>query len=212
MLGITTLAITLFLPHLRQRRWVAGVLSRAFLRGARIPFTVHGLPLLPRVPCVVVANHASYIDGIIAVAALPPDFAFVIKKEMMKVPLASLLLRRLGSEFVERFNRHEGASDARRVLKLAATGQSLFVFPEGTFDQHRRIGKFHGGAFTIAGRSGMPVVVAALHGTRDLLPPGRLIIYRRPVRVEFLATLAARDARLHSRELIASAVGEPLEL
>jgi 1-acyl-sn-glycerol-3-phosphate acyltransferase len=212
VLGMSTLAINLFLPNVRKRRRVAGIFSRAFLRGACIPFTVHGLERLPHVPCVVVANHASYIDGIVAVAALPPEFAFVIKKEMVKVPLASLLLRRLGSEFVERFNRHEGASDTRRVLKLAATGQSLVFFPEGTFDQHRRIGKFHGGAFTIADRSGMPVVVAALHGTRDLLPPGGLMIYHRPVRVEILTTLPAKDARLQSRELIAAAVGEPLEV
>jgi 1-acyl-sn-glycerol-3-phosphate acyltransferase len=212
VLGMTTLSINLLLPSVRKRRWVAGVFSRAFLRGACIPFTVHGLERLPNVPCVVVANHASYIDGIIAAAALPPDFAFVIKKEMVRVPLASLLLRRLGSEFVERFKRHEGASDARRMLKLATTGQSLVFFPEGTFDERRRIGKFQGGAFTIADRSGMPVVVAALHGTRDLLPPGGLMMYHRPVRVEILTTLPAKDARLKSRELIAAAVGEPLEV
>ena len=75
---------------------------------AGIPFAVEGLERLPQVPCVVVANHASYIDGIVAAAALPPDFAFVIKKEMVRVPLAGLLLRRLGSQFVERFDRHKG--------------------------------------------------------------------------------------------------------
>ncbi len=207
---MTTLTINLFLPSLRQRRAVAGAFSRAFLRGAGIPFTVRGIEKLPQVPCVVVANHASYIDGIIAVAALPPDFAFVIKKEMVNVPIASLLLRRLGSEFVERSNRHEGAADARRVLRLAATGQSLVFFPEGTFDERRQIGKFIGGAFTIAERSSMPVVAVAMLGTRDVLPPGGLMIYRRPIRVEVLETLDASGARLRSRELIAQAVGEPL--
>jgi 1-acyl-sn-glycerol-3-phosphate acyltransferase len=159
---------------------------------------------------VVVANHASYIDGIIAIAALPPDFAFVIKREMVRVPLAGLLLRRLGSEFVERFNRHQGASDARRVLRVAATGQSLVFFPEGTFDARRGIRKFMGGAFATAQRSNMPVVALAIHGTRELLPPGGLMIYRRPIRVEILAVLDAKDARQRSRELIAQAVGEPL--
>ena len=128
-LGLTVLAVNLFLPSLRRRRLVAGVFSRAFLRAAGIPFSVEGLHRLPQAPCVVVANHASYIDGLVAAAALPPDFAFVIKKEMVRVPLAGLLLRRLGSQFVERFNRHKGGVDARRVLKLAATGQSLVFFP-----------------------------------------------------------------------------------
>src|SRR6202034_574735 len=111
--------------------------ARTFLRMAGIHLCIEGREHLPQEPCVVVANHSSYIDGIVAVAALPPDFAFVIKKEMVRVPLAGFLLRRLGSEFVERFDRHKGASDARRVLRLAATGQSLVFFPEGTFNEIR---------------------------------------------------------------------------
>ena len=209
-LGLTVLGVNLFLPSLRRRRLVAGVASRAFLHGAGIPFTVQGLDRLPQVPCVVVANHSSYIDGLVAAAALPPDFAFVIKKEMVHVPLAGLLLRGLGSQFVERFDRHKGAIDARRVLKLAATGQSLVFFPEGTFDEIRQIGKFHGGAFATAARSDMPVVAVAIHGTRAVLPSGGLRVHRLPIRVEILEVLSASDARQRSRELIAQAVGEPL--
>src|SRR5450631_3044133 len=209
-MGLTVLVVNLFLPSLRRRRLMAGAFSRAFLRAAGIPFAVDGLVRLPQVPCVVVANHASYIDGLVAAAALPPDFAFVIKKEMVRVPLAGLLLRRLGSQFVERFNRHKGATDARRVLKLAATGQSLMFFPEGTFDETRRIGKFLGGAFTTAARAEMPVVAVAIHGTRAVMPPGGLSIHRLPIRVEVLAVLRADEARLKSHELIAAAVGDPL--
>ena len=210
VLGLTVLVINLFLPSLRRRRLMAGMASRAFLRAAGVPFTVEGLNRLPKVPCVVVANHASYIDGLVAAAALPPDFAFVIKKEMVRVPLAGLLLRRLGSQFVERFNRHKGGVNARRVLKLAATGQSLVFFPEGTFNETRQIGKFLGGAFATATRSDMPVVAMAIHGTRAVLPPGSLTVTRLPIRVEILEVLAAGEARQHSRELIARAVGEPL--
>jgi 1-acyl-sn-glycerol-3-phosphate acyltransferase len=209
-LGLTVLAINLFLPNLRHRRVVAGTVGRLFLRVSGIPFTVEGLERLPDTPCVVVANHASYIDAIAIVAALPPEFAFVIKKEMVRVPLAGLLLRRLGSQFVERFDRHKGATDARRVLRLAATGQSLMFFPEGTFDETRQIGKFLGGAFTIAARAQIPVVAVAIHGTRSVMPPGGIAIHRRPIRVEILAVLAAGEARLKSRELIANSVGDPL--
>src|ERR1700678_4025745 len=210
VLGLAVVVISLLLRSLRGRRLVAGVASRVFLRAAGVPFTVEGLNRLPKVPCVVVANHASYLDGLVAAAALPPDFAFVIKKEMVRVPVASMLLRRLGSEFVERHDRHKGAVDARRVLKLAATGQSLVVFPEGTFTEIRQIGKFLGGAFTTAARSDMPVVAMAIHGTRAVLPPGGLAVHRLPIRVEILEVLAANEARQRSRELIARAVGEPL--
>jgi 1-acyl-sn-glycerol-3-phosphate acyltransferase len=211
VLGLTVLVISLFLPGLRRRRRVARVFARAFFRLIGVPLSVEGDELLPRMPCVVVANHASYIDGIVAVAALPADFAFVIKKEMVKVPLAGMLLRHLGSEFVERFDRHKGATDTRRVLRLAGSGQSLVFFPEGTFTQVRGIGKFLGGAFTIAARSSMPIVAVAIHGTREMFPPARAFFHRVPIRFQILEVMPPEGARERSRRLIASAVGDPLE-
>ena len=209
-LSLITLAVNLFLPGLKGRRRVAGAFSRWFFGIAGIPLRIEGLDRLPEAPCVVVANHASYIDGIVAAAALPPDFAFVIKREMVRVPLAGLLLRRLGSAFVERFDRHKGGSDTRRVWKLAATGQSLVFFPEGTFDATRQVGRFLGGAFATAERAGMPVVAVAIHGTREVLPTGSLMIHRSPIRFQVLGVMSPDGARQKSRELIAAAVGEPL--
>ena len=209
-LGMAALTVSLFLPNLRARRQAAGAFSRAFLQAAGIPLRVQGMEQLPRVPCVVVANHASYIDGIVAAAALPPEFAFVIKKEMARVPLASLLLRGVGSAFVERFDRHKGGSDTRRVWKLAARGQSLVFFPEGTFDSNRQVRRFLGGAFATAQRSNLPVVAAAIHGARDVLPPGGIRVHRRALRFEILEVLDPEGARERSRQLIAAAVGEPL--
>jgi len=209
-LGLFTLTVNLFLPSLKGRRRVAGAFSRWFFGIAGIPLKIEGLDRLPDSPCVVVANHASYIDGIVAAAALPPDFAFVIKREMVRVPLASLLLRRLGSAFVERFDRHKGGSDTRRVWKLAAAGQSLVFFPEGTFDATRQVGRFLVGAFATAERASMPIVAVAIHGTRDVLPTGTLMLRRKPIRFEVLEVMAPDGARQRSREVIATAVGEPL--
>ena len=209
-LSLFALTINLFLPGLQGRRRVAGALSRWFFGVAGIPLRIEGMDRLPDTPCVVVANHASYIDGIVAAAALPPDFAFVIKREMVRVPLASLLLRRLGSAFVDRFDRHKGGSDTRRVWKLAATGQSLVFFPEGTFDATRQVGKFLGGAFATAQRASMPIVAVAIHGTREVLPAGTLMLRRKPIRFEVLGVMAPDGARQRSRELIAAAIGEPL--
>ena len=210
VLAVTALAVNLFVPGLRRRRVGASAFARLFLTGVGIRLTVAGTDRLPSTPCVIVANHASYLDGVVACAGLPPDFAFVIKKEMVQVPLAGLMLRRLGSEFVERFDRRQGASDARRVLKTASTGQSLVFFPEGTFTEVRQIGHFLRGAFATAARANMPVVAVAIHGTREVLPAGTVLMLRRPIKIEILETLVGSEARAQSRELIARAVGEPL--
>ena len=217
-MAVCVLILNLFVPGVRNRRRIARRSSRFFLKAIRIPFQVNGLERLPSTPCVVVANHASYLDGLVVAAALPPEFAFVIKKEMARVPVVSILFTRLGAEFVERHDRHKGAVDARRVLKTAANGQSIVFFPEGTFTEHRAIGKFHGGAFATAARNKMPVVALAVHGTRDAMPSGTLMMRRVPIRVEVLAIfdsdevspVSANEVRLMTRSLIAAAVGEQL--
>jgi 1-acyl-sn-glycerol-3-phosphate acyltransferase len=84
------------------------------------------------------------------------------------------------------------------------------IFPEGTFHAARQINKFLGGAFTIATRSGMPVVAVAIHGTREVLPPESAFMFRRPIRFQILATIPPEGARERSRQMIAAAVGEPL--
>ena len=120
--ALTALLAVLLLPTLGARRGTARIAARTFFLLAGMPLRLRGLENLPPGQSVVVANHASYLDGVVMTAALPPRFGFVIKREMNDVPVAGLLLRRIGSEFVERFNRHKGGTDARRVLRTAASG------------------------------------------------------------------------------------------
>jgi 1-acyl-sn-glycerol-3-phosphate acyltransferase len=183
-----------------------------------MPVRLTGRENLPAGQCIVVANHASYLDGVVMTAALPARFGFVVKREMNDVPLAGLLLRRIGTEFVERFNRHKGGTDARRVLRTASSGHSLVFFPEGTFTPEVGLGKFHSGAFAIAARAACPVVPAVILGTRRNMPATRVFprpglievrfgpaIVATPVGDEDL-TLKLRDA---SRAAILSELGEP---
>ncbi|HTW38159.1 MAG TPA: lysophospholipid acyltransferase family protein [Steroidobacteraceae bacterium] len=190
-LGTAALIAVLALPGVGRRRVIARGAARAFLRMAGMRLEVRGLDRLPAGQCVVVANHASYLDGLVLTAALPPRFGFVIKREMARVPLAAALLQRIGAEFVERFDRNKGAADARRVLRKATTGQSLVFFPEGTFSSQPGLLKFHAGAFLAAARAGCPVVPAAVRGTREALPPGRAVPRATPISVELLSAVAA---------------------
>src|SRR5262245_55268495 len=116
VLGLSTLA-SMALPGLERRRGVARAMSRALLRFTGMPLVVRSAERIPEGQCVIVSNHASYLDGLVFTAALPPRFGFVIKREMAEVPMAGTLLKRLGHEFVERFNRNRGGVDARRVLR-----------------------------------------------------------------------------------------------
>jgi 1-acyl-sn-glycerol-3-phosphate acyltransferase len=217
VLGLCTLLALLLLPGIQRRRKFARAISRVFLNLAAMPITVVNPGRLPSTQCVVVANHASYLDGVVFSAVLPPHFGFVIKREMNSVPLAGLLLRRLGSEFVERFNRNRGAADARRVLRNATNGHSLVFFPEGTFTRTPGLLKFHTGAFVIAVRAGCPIVPAVIRGTRHALSPqgglpraGQIeITILPPIQPPAASATAASELRDRARAAILSELGEP---
>lgn len=189
VLGVLALLGVLLLPGLAARRAFAGKMARLMLGAAGMRLKVSGLAHLPAGPCVVVANHCSYLDGPVVKAALPTRFSFVIKKEMDRVPLASFLLRRIGSEFVDRTDRNQGAADARRLLRSASRGQSLVFFPEGTFGDQPGLLKFHSGAFAVAARSQLTVVPCVIRGTRALLPSSRMLLRPGVIEVELLAPL-----------------------
>lgn len=218
VMGVVALIAALLLPGVDRRRAAARAGARAFLWVAGMPLSVRGLERLPTDQCVVVANHASYLDGLVFTAALPSRFSFVIKREMSAVPLAGLFLRRIGSEFVERFDRNRGAADARRLLRNAASGHSLVFFPEGTFTRAPGLLKFHTGAFVTAARAGCPVIPAVVRGTRSALPPSGGLPRPGRIEVDLLPPIhpqpEADDAssaalRDRARQAILLALGEP---
>lgn len=219
VLGLVAFLLVMLVPGLGIRRGIAHLTARSFFFCAGIPVRLLDEHQLPAGPCVVVANHASYLDGIVLKGALPGRFGFVIAKEFSRLPFAGLLLRRIGSQFVDRFNHHSGAMDARRLMKAADAGQALVLFPEGTFVSQPGLGKFHTGAFVIAARAGLPVVPIAIRGTRNILSSGRFLPHPGRIEIQVLAQIAAPAGldptaiatmtREQARSNILAALGEP---
>src|SRR5207248_163488 len=80
--GVAALVLLALLPGVARRRAAARAAARAFLRLAGMPLRVKFLARLPPGQCVVVCNHASYLDGIVLAAAPPPRFGFVVQREV----------------------------------------------------------------------------------------------------------------------------------
>ena len=179
--ALLLLAVT---PGRGTRRRITRWFARVFFVSIGSPISVDGATLLPQGPCVVVANHASYLDGIILTAALPARFTFVIKEEMLGFPFAGFLLRRIGSEFVSREDGRQKNRVTRRLFKAAESGDALAFFPEGTFNATPGLRRFQPGAFGMAWRAGLPVVPVVIFGSRAKLPanvwlpvPGPLSVF-----------------------------------
>lgn len=161
----------MLLPKMRWRWQMMRFAGRLLARGTATPLTVQGLGNLPGSdrPCVLVANHASYIDGYALITALPREFSFVAKVEFKEAFLISAFMHRVGTEFVERFDMRKGAADTRRLVQTAQRGRVLFFFPEGTFTRRPGLLPFHMGAFVTAAEADIPVVPIAIRGTRSIL-------------------------------------------
>ncbi|MDD5037522.1 MAG: AMP-binding protein [Methylococcaceae bacterium] len=162
------------LPSLAWR-WRIMRSSICLLRWAtRMKLTVQGVENLPEPgrPFVLVSNHASYLDAYVLIVTLPQPLSFVAKAELVRDPKLGEALRRIGTEFVERFDVEKGLGDMRRLSDILPRCPPLVFFAEGTFSRRPGLQPFHLGAFAAAQEAMVPVIPVALRGTRAILRDG----------------------------------------
>lgn len=134
-------------------------------------------------PAIFVVNHASYIDAAILFSVLPTSVRFVGKKELFSVPIIRTLMRKLKCLSVDRMDFSKGLEDTRQIEMALKSGDSISIFPEGTFGYSSGLRPFRLGAFKIAAEANVAVVPMGLNGTRfvlrdseKLMRPGKIIV------------------------------------
>lgn len=218
LLGALAWILAAGLPG-RRVRWTAmRAAARLLVRLSGTKLHVRGLEHLAGDKALILAgNHQSYLDAIVLTAVLPREVVFVAKAELANRFAARVLLSRLGVEFVERFDGSRAVADARRLADLAASGRSIFFFPEGTLRPMPGLLPFRMGAFLAAAENGLGVVPVTIRGTRSKLRGGTWFPRRGPVSVtlgpprcaegsDWQAAVALRD---DVRSDILARCGEP---
>lgn len=203
--------------------WAASRISaRLFARLSGTPLVVSGLENLPAgAPCVLVSNHASYLDGIVLAAVLPgggsKEFGFVAKRELLDSFIPRTYLRHIGTDFVERFDPQQGAAGVQQVAASLREGRCPIFFPEGTLARNPGLLPFRMGAFVLAAEAGVPVVPLAIRGTRSILRDGHWFPRRGAISVTLGAPIlpdgkdwaAAIRLRNAARAKVLHLCGEP---
>ena len=219
------------LPGLGARRRLTRAVARLMFRCAGLPLRAGGLDHLAawragqaggrsgrRLPgCLVAVNHASYLDGIALIAMLPPDFAIVAKRELDDSFLTRGMMRRLGTLLVERFDPVQSAGEVPKAAAALAGGESLVIFPEGTFKRAPGLRSFRLGGFLAAAQAGAAVFPAVLRGTRHVFRDDAAIFRRGTVELEVAPPIrpdgddwaAAIRLRDRVRAAILERCGEP---
>lgn len=200
-------------PTLPIRRFIGRHGVRLALTCIGVPLHVRGTGLLPGGAAIAVANHASYVDGIVLTAALPARFTFVVQDGAANWPYVGLMIKRMGVSFINRSNPREGATQTRALLRRVQDGESLAIFAEGTFEAGPGLLAFKNGAFLLAARAGVPVVPVGIRGTRRFYGDG----YRLPrwsrIEIEIGAPIPAShhpgELRDAARAAVLGLCGEP---
>ena len=174
-----------------KARKAFGFLCRAALFLAGLKARISGREFLAEAlrhaqagqPLVVVSNHASYLDVLVVAAVSPVPICFVAKSEVSAWPVVGTFIRKCRYLTVSRQDASQAAADSQGMGKRLESGETVHVFPEGTFTRHNGLRPFQMGAFKSAVESGCPVLPVTLVGTRKVLRDGSWLPRFHTVRV-----------------------------
>ena len=198
---------------------------RAMLFAAGISVRVVGGELLAEAlksePWIFAPNHSSYVDILVVVAYLPADVRYVVKGEVLEMPFFGMIARRSGQLAFNRSDPQARVRQAEEVNAALGRGESVAIYPEGTFTAQVGVRPFQLGAFKAAVDARRPICPVAVRGARQILRdgnylprPGRVTLTFGPLMEpnpeagdHWTEIVRLRDA---TRKTIAAHTGEPM--
>jgi 1-acyl-sn-glycerol-3-phosphate acyltransferase len=185
------------------RWWAQSVLAAA---GAKL--VIHGAEqLVPGEPHIFVSNHVSWFDVLALVVALP-QYSFVAKAELFKVPIFGAGARAVGTIPIERENRKAAFQAYDEAVARIRTGRNVVVYPEGTRGSSYALRPFKKGPFVLAIASGVPVIPTIIHGTIHVNPRGSLRARAGRIDIHLLDPVPTAEFSYDDRDLLTRTVYE----
>ena len=128
----------------------------------------------PKGPCVIVANHASYLDGILLSLLIPPDvFGRVVFWGYSPLFEQGFLKRLRNLMGVVSIDPDEALTGLRIGYHLLKEGKSLAVFPEGERSPSGKLQPFRPGTGYLLSACPVPVVPVGIIGAFQAYPRHR---------------------------------------
>lgn len=170
----TVVLCILYLPLLAAPRRVHQIGVRFWARGLLVLLAavcglrhrIEGADNMPRGPAIIAAKHQSAWETI-ALAGILNGPVFILKKELLAVPLIGWHFRKAGNIPVDRAT---GASALRSMIPRAqaavAAGHQVIVFPEGTRVAAGESRSYHPGVAALYARIEAPLIPVALDSGR----------------------------------------------
>ena len=128
---------------------------------------VKGLENIPdKGPVVIVANHVSYVDALVILAACRRPVQFVMDHHIFKTPVLGWAFRQMKAIPIASAREDPAMMEAafERVKQTLAEGDVVGIFPEGKLTKDGEMAPFRPGIERIVAETGAPVVPLALRG------------------------------------------------
>ncbi len=154
------------LSHIDARYW-----ARWSLFCANVKVRVEEEENLPQGPAIYMPNHVSHFDVLAILGYLNVQFRWTVKKELFRIPLFGLAMKRAGYIRIDRSDHQKAVQSMEEAAEKIKSGSSIVIFPEGTRSRDGNLQyPFKKGGFHLALKSGVPVVPVAVLGSRVVLP------------------------------------------
>jgi acyl-[acyl-carrier-protein]-phospholipid O-acyltransferase/long-chain-fatty-acid--[acyl-carrier-protein] ligase len=133
-----------------------GVVLRLLFR-LRVEGDLHGLDSKR---LLIIANHESFLDGLLLGVTLPVDAVFVVHTGVTRSPLFRLVLSLVDYYAVDPTN----PMAMKTIVKLVESGRPVVIFPEGRITTTGSLMKVYDGPAFVAAKTGADVVPVRLDG------------------------------------------------
>lgn len=182
-----------------------------FLCGTKV--TVIGEENVPKdQPVLYVANHRSFFDIILTYIRVPRPTGYISKKEMEKVPLLSIWMKRLNCLFLDRDNIKEGMKTILAGIDHIKNGISICIFPEGTRNKvEDTFLPFHEGSFKIAEKTGAPIVPMTINNSAAIFENQAPKIRKAHVVIEYDKPILLSEMEKEDKKHIGAKVQKIIE-
>ncbi len=155
---------------------------------------------------IYAANHSSYFDVLPLMLGLGVPYRFVSKIENRRIPFVGTFLKQMGHLTFDRANREARLQQSREIEELLLRGESVFVFPEGTFLPEDGVRPFQLGAFKAAVATGAAIIPVSVAGARQILREGTWL--PRPGNVTITLSPPLYPQKLHGHPADSSDAGD----
>jgi len=128
--------------------------------------------ILKGTPYIIISNHQSHYDIITLVTTLGIQFRWIIKKEILKLPIFGYALYASRNIFIDRSNTTSAIERINKGFDRLPNGVSVMVFAEGTRSPDGQIHEFKKGGFITAVRLKIPILPVTINGSRRVMRKG----------------------------------------